>query len=224
MNDGAFVDVHILSRRELLMVAGAAAAGLNPAAAIAQTIRRTPSQVLGPFYPVQKPGDQDADLTIVAGRSGRAAGQIIEVTGRVINRRGEPVAGARIEIWQANSHGRYAHPSDRNTAPLDSNFEGYARLTTDGEGRYRFRSIKPGAYPEDSGTMRAPHVHFDVMGRSNRLVTQMYFAGEPLNDTDRIIQTAGANRHRLIVPFEGQGSPATQDPLVGSWDIVLDEG
>jgi protocatechuate 3,4-dioxygenase, beta subunit len=71
--------------------------------------------------------------------------------------------------------------------------------------------------------MRAPHIHFDVLGRSNRLVTQMYFAGEPLNDADRIIQTAAANRYRLIVPFERPASTA-QDALVGPWDIVLDEG
>jgi protocatechuate 3,4-dioxygenase beta subunit len=172
---------------------------------------------------VQKPLDQDADLTSIAGRSGQAAGQVIEVMGRVINRRGEAVAGARIEIWQANTHGRYTHPSDRHTAPLDPNFEGYALLTTDSEGRYRFRSIKPGAYPEDSGAMRAPHIHFDVRGHSNRLVTQMYFAGERLNDTDRFIQTAAANRSRLIVSFERSASSA-QDALVGSWDIVLDEG
>ena len=215
--------LHKPSRRELLLMAGALASGLNPAATSAQTVRRTPSQILGPFYPVPKPLDQDADLTTIAGRSGRASGQVIEVMGRVINRRSEPIAGARIEIWQANTHGRYTHPSDRNTAPLDPNFEGYALLTTDSEGKYRFRSIKPGAYPEDSGTMRAPHIHFDVLGRSNRLVTQMYFAGEPLNDTDRIIQTAAANRYRLIVPFERPASTA-QDALVGSWDIVLDEG
>ena len=218
------MDLHKPSRRELLLLAGAAAAGLNPAAAIAQAIRRTPSQILGPFYPVHKPLDQDADLTTIAGRNGRATGQLIEVMGRVTNRRGEPVTGAHIEIWQANAHGRYTHPSDRNTAPLDPNFEGYALLTTDSAGRYRFRTIKPGAYPEDSGTIRAPHIHFDVLGRHNRLVTQMYFAGESLNDTDRIIQTAAANRHRLIVPFARPASPGAQDALVGSWDIVLDEG
>ncbi|MEO5895437.1 MAG: protocatechuate 3,4-dioxygenase [Vicinamibacterales bacterium] len=213
------------SRRDVLLVgASAIATGIGPANVDAQMIRRTSSQILGPFYPVRKPMDQDADLTVIAGRNGRAAGQIIEVAGRVTNRRGEPVGGARIEIWQANTHGRSTDPSDRNKKPLDPNFEGYGLLTTDSEGKYRFRSIKPGAYPEDSGAMRAPHIHFDVLGRSNRLVTQMYFAGEELNDTDRIIQTAAANRHRLIVPFE-RAAPRDKTPaLVGAWDILLDEG
>jgi hypothetical protein len=110
MSDAPLLNLHKPSRRDLLVLAGAIAAGLNSAGAIAQTVRRTPSQILGPFYPVHKPVDQDADLTTSAGRSGRATGQIIEVMGRVINRRGEPVAGARIEIWQANTHGRYYAP------------------------------------------------------------------------------------------------------------------
>jgi protocatechuate 3,4-dioxygenase beta subunit len=179
--------------------------------------------VLGPFYPVTKPADQDADLTVIAGRSGRAAGQAIELSGRVLNRFGKPVSGARIEIWQANTHGRYTHPSDRNTAPLDPNFEGFAVLASNEDGRYRFTSVKPGAYPDDSGVLRAPHIHFDVLGRTNRLVTQMYFAGETLNDTDRFLATAGPNRERLIVKF----APRVERDvpvLVGSWDIVLDEG
>jgi protocatechuate 3,4-dioxygenase, beta subunit len=216
-------DLNRLSRRDLLRFCGLGsllwAAGRTPA--VAQTMRRTPTQVLGPFYPVVKPLDQDADLTAIAGRPGRAAGQVIEVMGRVINREGKPVAGARVEIWQANTYGRYTHPSDRNKAPLDPNFEGFAVLKTDAEGRYRFKTIKPGAYPDDSGAMRAPHIHFDVLGRTNRLVTQMYFAGEALNETDRFLGTAAANRERLIVPFRPSSE---KQGLVGVWDIVLDEG
>ena len=192
--------------------------------AASQTQRRTPSQVLGPFYPVEKPVDQDADLTVIAGKTGRAAGQVIEVTGRVLNGEGNPIAGARIEIWQANAQGRYAHPSDRNPAPVDPNFEGFALLKTDAEGRYRFKTIKPAAYPEDTGAMRAPHIHFDVLGHKNRLVTQMFFAGESLNDTDRFLQTAGANRNRLIVPLARVPAQTDAAPLAGVWDIVLDRG
>ena len=215
-----------ISRRELLRLAGLGgavwAAGRTDVEAQAQ--RRTPTQVLGPFYPVVKPADRDADLTRIAGKSGRAAGEVIELGGRVINRHGRPVAGARIEIWQANTHGRYTHPSDRNPAPLDPNFEGFAVLTTDAEGRYRFTSIKPGAYPEDSGAMRAPHIHFDILGATNRTVTQMYFAGEALNQTDRFLATAGANRERLIVAFQPASAGQPNAPLIGQWDIVLDEG
>ena len=216
-----------LSRREVIRRCGLGAIGWASGAGIGaaqQEIRRTPTQVLGPFYPVVKPVDQDADLTVIGGRATRAAGQVIELAGRVITRRGRPVAGARIEIWQANTHGRYTHPSDRNPAPLDPNFDGYALLTTDAEGRYRFTTIKPGSYPEDSGAIRAPHIHFDVLGRTNRLVTQMYFAGEPLNETDRFLATAGRNRERLIVPFSPAATAGTTNRLAGNWEIVLDEG
>ena len=214
-----------LSRRELLRLSsmGSVLLAAGGVEAAAQALRRTPAQVLGPFYPVVKPRDQDADLTVISGHSGRAAGQVVELTGRIINRHGKPVAGARVEIWQANMHGRYTHPSDRNPAPLDPNFEGFALLNTDADGRYRIKTIKPGAYPEDSGAMRAPHIHFDVLGSTNRLVTQMYFAGETLNETDRFLATAAANRERLIVPF-GRPSGRHSEPLAGVWDIVLDEG
>ena len=197
-------------------------AGLGPLQA--QERRRTPTQVLGPFYPVVKPLDQDADLTMIAGRPGRAAGQAVEVMGRVVTRFGTPVPGARIEIWQANSHGKYRHPSDRNPKPIDPNFEGFAVLTADAEGRYRFRTVKPGAYPDDAGTYRAPHIHFDVGGKVNRLLTQMYFAGEALNDTDRFLATAGTNRGRLIVDCRRLAAAPASSPLVAEWDIVLDEG
>jgi protocatechuate 3,4-dioxygenase beta subunit len=212
-----------ISRRQALQMSAAIGWVLAPTLTPAQTTRRTPSQILGPFYPVVKPADQDADMTAIAGNSGRAAGQVIYVVGQVINRHREPLAGARIEIWQANTHGRYTHPSDRNTAPLDPNFEGYAALVTDADGRYRLKTIKPGAYPEDSGAMRAPHIHFDVTGRINRLVTQMFFAGEPLNETDRYLQTAQANKQRLIVPLRPASAGLEQGSLVTEWDIVLDE-
>ena len=214
-------------RRSVLGLAIASGVGLitAPLRSIAQqVVRRTPSQILGPFYPVTKPTDQDTDLTMIAGRSARAQGQVIYVTGRVVNRHGQPVPGARMEIWQANSHGRYTHPSDEHDAALDPNFEGYAQLVADAEGRYRIRTIKPGSYPDDaSGTQRAPHIHFDVTGKKNRLVTQMYFAGEALNDGDRFLATAGKNRSRLIVTL----SPLPDDrekASIANWDIVLHDG
>src|SRR5262249_33276775 len=123
----------------------------------------------------------------IRGKHGHAQGKIIHLTGQVLNQNGEPVRGAKIEIWQANTHGRYAHPSDTNSAPLDANFQGYSVQTTDAEGHYRFKTIKPGAYRVDANSMRTPHIHFDVMGKKDRLVTQMYFPGEPLNEKDAIL-------------------------------------
>jgi protocatechuate 3,4-dioxygenase beta subunit len=193
-------------------------------AVLAEPLKRTPGQILGPFYPILKPVDQDADLTTIAGKPGRAAGEVIYVSGRVVNAQGQPVQGAKVEIWQANTHGRYNHPSDTNPAPLDPNFEGFAVLTTDGEGRYRFKTIKPGAYPAGPDLIRPPHIHFEVTGKTNRLVTQMYFAGEPLNEKDPFLQSAGPNKGALIVTLR----PPTQDidpsSRIAVWDIVLDRG
>jgi protocatechuate 3,4-dioxygenase, beta subunit len=215
------------TRRDVLTAAiatGVASIASVPAA-VAETIRRTPSQIVGPFYPLTKPLDQDADLTAIAGKSGRALGQVIYLSGRVLNSKGEPVPNAGIEIWQANAHGKYTHPSDTNPAPLDPNFEGYARLTTDADGRYAIKTIKPGGYPEDvSGRMRAPHIHFDVSGRVNRLVTQLYFAGDPLNDTDRFMATALSNKERLIIKPEPSSADKDAGSLSATWDIVLNDG
>jgi protocatechuate 3,4-dioxygenase, beta subunit len=215
-----------LPRRKVLGMA--VASGLTlltaPLRSIAQQVtRRTPAQILGPYYPVIKPTDQDTDLTMIAGRPGRAQGQVIYVAGRVINRHGQPVAGAQMEIWQANSRGRYTHRSDHYDAPLDPNFEGYAQFVTDTQGRYRIKTIKPGAYPDDSGKLRAPHIHFQVTGLVNRLVTQLYFAGEPLNDNDRYLVSAAGNRGRLIVDLNAVPGDA-EKASSASWDIVLHDG
>jgi protocatechuate 3,4-dioxygenase beta subunit len=189
-----------------------------------QRLRRTPDQILGPFYPRIKPLDQDADLTIFKGMAGRAKGQVIHLMGRVLNIHGDPVEGARVEIWQANAQGRYTHPDDSNPAPLDPNFQGYSVQVTDKEGRYRFKTIKPGAYPAGGGSWtRAPHVHFEVTGRANQFVTQMYFDGEPLNDTDRFLQSA-ANRELLVAKIVPPTKGFEPDSLVANWDIILLSG
>jgi protocatechuate 3,4-dioxygenase beta subunit len=216
-----------MSRRHLLGMAvavGGLAMSGGVSAVFAQAFRRTPDQILGPFYPVRKPLNQDADLTTIAGKPGRAEGQVLHVMGRVLNLEGHPVQGARVEIWQANTHGRYTHPSDTNPAPLDPHFEGFAVLTTDEEGRYRFTTIKPGAYPAGPDRMRPPHIHFEVTGKVNRLVTQMYFAGEPLNDTDPFLQGAGAGKERLMTTLRPPTQEFAPDSLVAVWDIVLDKG
>ena len=108
----------------------------------------------------------------------RGAGPAHLCQGRVLTRSGAPVPHARIDIWQANAAGKYRHPSDINPAPLDPNFKGFARLTTDASGHYSFRTIKPGRYPTAEGDVRPPHIHLTVEGRFDCLVTQLYFAGE----------------------------------------------
>ena len=212
-----------LSRREILRMSATlgAASVASTRFAIAQTAeRRTPEQILGPFYPL-KTLDQNADLTRVHGRPGRAEGLVLNVMGRVLNLKGEPVRNAKVEIWQANTHGRYSHPSDHNPAPLDPNFEGSAILTTDHDGRYRFKTIKPAAYPAGPNRMRPAHIHFQVSGRQDRLVTQMYFEGDPYNKTDRFLQTALEQRDFLITKLLPPTPQMEPESKLVVFDIVL---
>jgi protocatechuate 3,4-dioxygenase beta subunit len=188
---------------------------------LAQPARRlTEEQVMGPFYPVTKPIDQDADLTVIQGRPGKAQGKVLHLMGRVLNLRGEPIRGTAIEIWQANTFGRYAHPSDTHDAPLDPNFQGYGITVTDAEGRYRFKTVKPGSYPVSENWIRPPHIHFDVSSRSNKLITQMYFVGEPLNEKDRLFKSA-SYKESLITKLMPATKDVEPDALIAVWDIVL---
>src|SRR6266481_4808917 len=196
-------DDHGVSRRHVLSMAIAAGGFAVSGAfsvAFAQTLKRTPGEILGPFYPVLRSMEKTADLTILPGKSGRAAGQVIYTMGRVVNVEGQPVKAARVELWQANTHGRYTHPSDTNPAPLDPNFEGFAVQDTDAEGRYRFKTIKPGAYPATANWMRPAHIHFQVSGRQDKIVTQMYFEDDPYNKIDPFLNSVGgAERQELLV-------------------------
>ncbi len=219
------------SRRQMLeMAVGFGALAVLGGSVFAQQAERleTPEVGMGPFYPMLKPLDTDADLTAIAGKSGRAEGKIVHVTGRVFDRKGKPVAGARIEIWQANTHGRYAHPSDPNTAPLDPNFQGFAVLTTDSEGRYRFKTIKPGAYPISPTEQRPPHIHFDVEGKANRLVSQMFFPNEPLNEKDALFLDLRSQSEKTAAAVIAQSLPPTKEieknAMLLGWDIFLING
>jgi protocatechuate 3,4-dioxygenase beta subunit len=219
----------ILCRRDVLHIAAVfgAMSALSPVKlALAQSaLKRTPDQILGPFYPVSKTPDLAGDLTQVAGRSGRAEGQVLNVMGRVLNIKGEPVRGAKLEVWQANAHGRYTHPADTNTAPLDPNFDGFALLKTDAEGRYKFKTIKPGAYPTGSNTIRPPHIHFRLSGHEDELVTQMYFEGEALNEQDRFLQNALPDRRPLLVAKLLPAMPEMEpDSRLVVFDIVTLKG
>jgi len=215
-----------LGRREILQMSAtlAAASMASPRLAMAQSAEhRTPEQILGPYYPL-KGFDRNADLTRVPGRSGRAEGQVLDVMGRVLNLKGEPVRNAKVEIWQANARGRYTHPSDTNPAPLDPNFEGSVVLTTDQDGRYRFKTIKPAGYPAGPNRMRPAHIHFQVSGRQDRLVTQMYFEGDPYNDTDRFLQTALEQKDMLIAKLLPPTSEMEPESKRVIFEIVLYAG
>ena len=206
-----------VTRRWFLRGSIGAAATVASAPLLAAT---TPRQSEGPFYPVREQRDTDADLARVEGHAERAAGELIEVSGRVLDEDGNPVADALVDVWQANANGRYAHERDRNPAPLDENFQGWGKLQTDAEGRYRFRTIKPGPYPVRPDWSRPPHIHFKVARRGyHELTTQMYFAGDPLNDTDLLLQSLPEPGQRmLIVDFRAApGGEAKQ----GVFDIVL---
>lgn len=220
------------SRREMLEVLaafGSLAVTQTVGSVFAQEAARqtTPMQTVGPFYPVLRPLDHDMDLTVIKGRRGRAQGKLLHLTGRVLNSRGEPVRGAKVELWQANAQGRYAHPADVNPAPLDRYFQGFGVQVTDREGRYRFKTIKPGAYPINPANpdgVRPPHIHFDVTGMKDRLTTQMYFPEEPLNEQDVIFKRLGSGKNAAVgtvLPLTKELEP---DSLLVNWDIVLDKG
>jgi protocatechuate 3,4-dioxygenase beta subunit len=184
----------------------------------AESLRATPAVALGPFYPAKKPADNDADLTQVAGQSGRAQGTILDVTGRVLDTRGRPVGGAVLELWQANASGRYLHPADSDSSgPLDPNFQGYGTLHAGNDGQFRIKTIKPPPY---SG--RTPHIHFIVANGRTRLTTQMFFEGEAGNERDGLYRYLSVDDRRASTGRYVDRARAAEDgSLAVVWDIVL---
>jgi protocatechuate 3,4-dioxygenase, beta subunit len=184
----------------------------------------TLSEITGPVYGHGKVRDHDHDLT--KQHEGEPLGERIIVTGRVLDGDGRPVRNSLVEVWQANAAGRYVHKGDRHPAPLDPNFTGAGRCLTDGEGRYRFVTVKPGAYPwgNHENAWRPAHIHFSLFGEAfaTRLITQMYFPGDPLFEHDPIFNsvTDREARERLVSTFDLE----TTEPewaLGYNFDIVL---
>jgi len=185
----------------------------------------TLSDTTGPAYGRAPLRDLDNDLT--RQHSGEPLGERIIVTGRVLDGDGRPVRNSLIEIWQANAAGRYTHHLDRHPAPLDPNFSGAGRCLTDDEGRYRFVTIKPGAYPwkNHDNAWRPAHIHFSLFGSAfrSRLITQMYFPGDPLFEHDPIFQSVRDReaQQRLISTFDLE-TTRPEWALGYRFDIVLE--
>jgi protocatechuate 3,4-dioxygenase, beta subunit len=187
-------------------------------------VPHTLSEITGPAYSHGRVGPLDHDLTRQF--EGEPLGERIIVTGRVLDGDGRPVRNSLVEIWQANAAGRYTHAGDRHPAPLDPNFGGAGRCLTDDDGRYRFVTIKPGAYPwgNHENAWRPAHIHFSLFGPAfaTRLITQMYFPGDPLFEHDPIFQSVRDEKaqKRLISTFD-LGTTKPEWALGYNFDIVL---
>lgn len=201
-------------RRFLRGLAGVAA--VLPAGSVLASLAATPRQSAGPFYPDQMPLDDDNDLTRMPGRDGVADGEISDLAGQVLDVNGRPLAGLRVEIWQCDANGRYRHSRDVGGMDPDPNFQGFGQVTTDAQGRYRFRTIRPVAYPG-----RTPHIHVAAFdGREPVLVTQLYAAGDPRNDADFLYRRIPVEKRGLVsAAFEPAATPGLA--YTAQWDIVI---
>ena len=189
----------------LVLAAGAWAASLVP----------TPEQTTGPFYPSVLPEDRDADLVVIKGRPARAQGTVLHLTGRVTDTSGAAVVDALVEIWQADSYGRYLLPKDSAPGRRDPDFQGYGQARTDAAGAYKFRTIRPVPYES-----RPPHIHFQVTHpRFRPLVTKMYVAGEPGRENPAYFGGRGV-RDALSVTLRSADGAEPGD-LSARFDIVL---
>ncbi len=212
----------LITRRRTLTVLSASAlaacaAEVDPGHAAAAV--PTPSEAEGPFFPENTDVERDADLTRLAGRSERAAGQVIEMRGRVLGPNGQPISGARVQLWQANAGGRYAHSLDAgNPAPLDPNFQGYGQVETDASGGFSFTTIKPGGYMVAEEGPRTPHMHWRIEAGGRRLTTQSYFPDEAANDSDFLIRAMRVDPGVLIA---ATGAPGAEGALGYDWTVTL---
>lgn len=225
-NGGQNMEVN-QSRRAMLKQAGLAGAGIIAGGVLASSVAKaaalkaTPPQTEGPFYPVRDQVDKDADMTRVKGQAGTALGEKISLRGKVVDAQtGAPLAGALVEFWQACASGRYNHPEDTNTAPIDPNFQYWAQVRTDASGLFNLLSIRPGAYPATPNWIRPAHIHVKVhQAGYPSLTTQLYFKGDPYNATDSILQNVPAQLRDLVVVDFKPGT--AQEGLVGEWTIFI---
>jgi protocatechuate 3,4-dioxygenase beta subunit len=183
------------------------------------------SELTGPRVAPSTVSAEDADLTRNAGTGGEATGQRIIVTGRVTDPQGIGLPGMLIEVWQANAAGRYTHKADDWPGPLDPNFLGIGRCLTNENGEYRFLTVRPGAYPwrNEPNAWRPAHIHFSVLGGAwmDRLVTQMYFPGDPLHERDAIFNSVPEGARQRLVATYDHGITQAHWALGWRWNIVL---
>jgi protocatechuate 3,4-dioxygenase, beta subunit len=207
------------SRRDFLKLMGLGGAFYAVPGAFAQALTLTPAQIIGPFYPNRMPLDVDNDLLVVQNAIIPAVGVVTWLGGRILDRRGDPIRGAQVEIWQADVNGAYIH-TNSTIRNRDAGFQGFGRFITGSSGEYLFRTVKPGLYPG-----RAPHIHFGVTvpGARTAFVTQLYEAGQPRNNSDSVLNSVrnAAQRALLVVPWTPIAGSAIGEVAV-KFDIVMD--
>jgi protocatechuate 3,4-dioxygenase beta subunit len=190
------------------------------------SLDNTISEITGPVFGHDMIGELDDDLILNYAKGGEPIGQRIIVHGRVLDEDGRGVAGALVEVWQANAGGRYRHKKETYLAPLDPNFGGCGRTITDEDGYYRFRTVKPGPYPWPNGVndWRPAHIHFSIFGHgfAQRLITQMYFEGDPLIWICPIVNTIPDRKaiESLVAPLD-MANTIPMDARAYKFDIVL---
>jgi len=206
------------SRRRFVSSCALGAAFFTVPGAFAEQLVRTPRQTAGPFYPDRMPLDTDNDLLFINDAITPAVGAITWLSGRILDAGGQPLRDALVEIWQVDSNGAYLHSETANANRRDGSFQGYGRFLTGSSGEYLFRTVKPVPY----GT-RTPHIHFAIKPRrGDKFITQCYVAGEPRNESDRILNGIADPQARasVIVPFEPMQSSRIGE-LRARFDVVL---
>ncbi|MGK7931035.1 MAG: intradiol ring-cleavage dioxygenase [Microcystaceae cyanobacterium] len=215
-----------MNRRQLLQNTGQLGIGLVASQFSVSSSRCvvTPTQTEGPFYPLTYPVEKDADLTYVTDPKRLSKGEIIWIRGKVLTCNGDPLPKTIVEIWQACVSGRYNHDYDPNPGPVDPHFQYWGVTTTDTQGNYAFRTIKPGGYPVTKDWQRPPHIHFKVQAANfSPLITQLYFAEEKtLNQKDRIIQRIAPNARSLVIT--SLKKTLTKSEREGQFNIILGTG
>jgi protocatechuate 3,4-dioxygenase beta subunit len=190
------------------------------------SLQNSVSEVSGPVFGREELGPLDHDMVLNYAQTGEPIGERTIIHGRLLDENGRGISGALIEVWQANAGGRYRHRNDTYVAPIDPNFGGCGRLITGSDGSYVFRTVKPGAYPFRNyvNSWRPAHIHFSIFGTGfvQRLITQMYFEGDPLIPHDCILQTIPdpAARERLVAALD-LNAAVPLDSLAYRFDIVL---